>query len=147
MNRKAFAMDDSKAVESVRSAVAALNDGNIQGYLGSFDPGCLRWVAGLDQPLSLAEVSNGLEQLNTAFESLHLHEDLLFGDHRFAFARWRMRGRHVKNYLEFAARGKPIDVETCEVYEIRGDRVVTTWTYGDLGQLFRQIADEEADAL
>jgi predicted ester cyclase len=146
MEREIPAMEDGNAVDAVRAAVAALNDGDIEGYLGSFDPSCLRWVAGLDQPLSLADVSNGLKQLVTAFENLYLHEDLLFGDQRFACARWRMGGRHVKEYLGVAARGKSIDVETCEVYETRGHRLVTTWTYGDLGQLFRQIADGKAEA-
>jgi predicted ester cyclase len=139
-------MEDSEPVDSVRAAVAALNDGDIQGYLGSFDPSCLRWVAGLDQPLSLTDVNNGLDQLVTAFEDLHLHEDLLFGDRQFACARWRMSGRHVKEYLGFAASGKSIDVETCELYETRRNQFVTIWTYGDLGQLFRQIADGKAEA-
>ena len=65
-------MEDRDPVDAVRAAVAALNDGDIQGYLGSFDCSSLRWVAGLDQPLSLADVSNGLKQLVTAFENLHL---------------------------------------------------------------------------
>jgi hypothetical protein len=39
-------MGDSKAVDAVRSAVAALNNGDIDGYLGYLDPSCKRWVAG-----------------------------------------------------------------------------------------------------
>jgi predicted ester cyclase len=139
-------MEDRDPVDAVRAAVAALNDGDIQGYLGSFDRSSLRWVAGLNQPLSLADVSNGLKQLVTAFENLHLKEDQLFGDRQFACARWRMAGRHTMEYLGIPARGKSIDVETCEIYQIRGNRLVTTWTYGDLGQLFRQISDRKAGA-
>lgn len=137
-------MSDSKAVDAVRSAVAAMNDGDIDGYLAYFDPSCQRWIGGFAQPLSLSAVGDGLRQLHEAFEGLHLAEDLLFGDERFVCARWRMRGLHVNDYLGLSPTGQSIDVETCEVYEIGGDLVVTTWVYGDLlGQLVRQIAADE----
>jgi hypothetical protein len=139
----------SEAVNAVRSAVAALNDGDVDGYLRCFEPSCERWVAGFAQPLTLAEVGEGLRGLCTAFEGLSLGEDLLFGDARFVCARWRMRGVHTGDYLGFAATRRPIDVETCEVYEISGGFVVTSWVYGDLlGQLLQQIdtTSESGDA-
>jgi hypothetical protein len=138
-------MNNSMAVGAVRSAVAALNDGDIDGYLRYFDPSCPRWAAGLAQPLSLTDIGDNLRLLHAAFEGLHLDEDLLFGDERFACARWRLRGRHVRDYLGFAPKGQSIDVETCEVYEVSGGLVITAWVYGDLGQLFRQIAAEAGD--
>jgi limonene-1,2-epoxide hydrolase len=139
-------MGDNEAVGSVRSAVAAFNDGDVGGYIRSFDPSCLRWVAGVAQPLSLADVHDGLEKLQSAFEDLRLVDELLFGDQRFACAQWRMRGRHVNDYEGFAPMREVIDVATCEIYEVRDNRVVMTWTYGDLGQLFRQIAGEARGA-
>jgi hypothetical protein len=39
-------MDNGKPADTVRSAVAALNDGDIDGYLRYFDPSGQRWVAG-----------------------------------------------------------------------------------------------------
>jgi SnoaL-like polyketide cyclase len=135
-------MVDNKAVDAVRSAVAAFNNGDVDGYLGHFDPSSLRWVTGLAQPLTLTEIRSNLWQFHAAFEGLHLHEDLLFGHERFACARWRMRGMHVNDYLGFTSSRRSIDVETCEIYEVGDDHVVTTWTYGDLGQLFRQITPE-----
>jgi predicted ester cyclase len=138
-------MNDGKAVDAVRSAVAALNAGDIDGYLRYFDPSCPRWADGLAQPLSLADIGDSLRQLHAAFEGLHLDEDLLFGDERFACARWRLRGHHVRDYLGFAPKGKSVDVRTCEIYEVNGGVVVTAWVYGDLQELFRQIAAEQGD--
>jgi hypothetical protein len=138
-------MGDSTAVGAVRSAVAALNDGDIDGYLRYFDPSCQRWVAGLDKPLSVTEIGDSLRQLHAAFDGLHLGEDLLFGDEQFACARWRLRGRHVHDYLGFAPTERSIDTETCEIYQVESGVVVTTWTYGDLGQLFRQIGAEQGE--
>jgi SnoaL-like polyketide cyclase len=74
--------------DTVRSAVAALNDGDID---------------------------DSLLQLHAAFEGLHLHEILLFGDERFVCARWRLRGRHVNDYLGYAPKGQSIDTETCRI--------------------------------
>jgi hypothetical protein len=135
-------MAESKAVGAVRSAVAAFNEGDVHGYLRYFDPSSLRWMVGLVQPLTFVEISDNLRQLHTAFECLHLHEDLIFGDERFVCGRWRMRGVHTDDYLGFRPTKQSIDVEMCEIYELDDDLVVTTWTYGDLGQLFRQLSAE-----
>jgi predicted ester cyclase len=132
-------MTISGRVNSIRAAVAALNSGNIDGYLQHFDPTCERWVAGLEQPLSLTNIRDGIQHLYGAFEALYLHEDLLFGNEQFVCARWRLRGVHVKDYLGIAPTRRQIDTQTCEVYEFRGDLVVATWSYGDPGQMFRQI--------
>jgi hypothetical protein len=134
-------MGDSTAVSAVRSAVAALNDGDVDGYLRYFVPSCPRWVPGIAQPLGLTDIADNFRLLQAGFEGLHLHEDLLFGDERFACARWRLQGRHVSDYMGYAPKGRPIDAETCEVYEIgSGGLVVASWVYGDLGQLFQQIS-------
>ena len=46
----------------------------------------------------------------------------------------------MHDYLGFAPKGQSIDTETCEIYETAGGSVVTTWTYGDSGEIFRQIS-------
>jgi hypothetical protein len=53
-----------------------------------------------------------------------------------------MQGIHVNDYLGIAPAKQSIDVETCEIYELGCDLVISTWTYGDIGQLFRQITAE-----
>ena len=138
-------MAASTAVDAVRSAVAALNDGDVDGYLRYFDASCPRWVPGIAQPLTLTDIADNFRLLYAAFEGLHLDEDLLFGDERFACARWRLRGLHVGDYMGFAPKGQSIDVETCEIYEASDGLVVASWVYGDLGQLFRQIGAEPGD--
>jgi predicted ester cyclase len=132
-------MTTSGRVDAIRAAVAALNSGDIDGYLQHFDPSCKRWVAGLDQPLSLTQIRDNLHHLRDAFEALYLHEDLLFGNERFVCARWRLRGIHVKDFMGIAPGRREIDAQTCEVYEFGAERIVATWTHGDPGELFRQI--------
>ena len=130
----------STPIEAVRTAVAALNAGNVEGYLRHIDPGCMRWVAGLDQPVNLEDVSKGARHLRDAFEALFLHEDQLFGSGQLVCARWRMSGIHVKPYMGIPSQRRQINVQTCEIYAFKDNLVSEVWTYGDPAQLIRQIS-------
>jgi predicted ester cyclase len=129
----------STAVEAIRSAVAAFNDGDIDGYLAYFDPSCERRIMGLEEPLTFTDIGDGLRAMRDAFEGLHLEEDALFGDDSLVCARWRMQGVHVSSLFGVEPSGRAIDVETCEVYELASNIVMTSWVYGDLGDLVRQL--------
>jgi predicted ester cyclase len=126
-------------VDVVRSALVALNAGDIDGYLAGLAPTCERHVAGIDHAFSKDEIADSLRQLVAAFERFRIEEELLFGDRRHACARWCIRGVHVADYLGIAATGREIASRTCEIYEV-DTNIVTVWTYGDPGDLFRQIA-------
>ena len=131
---------DALAVVAIRSAVAAFNVGDIDGYLGHFAASCVRWIAGFDQPLSLMEIGTNMRQLVDAFSPLRLDEELLVSREGVACARWQLRGTQVADYLSVPSSGAAIDVAICEIYEVT-DRVVTeVWSYQDPGQLFRQVA-------
>jgi predicted ester cyclase len=119
--------------------VDALNRGLVEEYLRSFSAESLRWVDGIDAPISLTEVDSNLRHLLSAFEGLHLAEELLFGTDRYVCAHWRMTGRHVGEYYGIAPSRREIDVRLCEVYEFDAGRAVTTWVHGDPTVLFRQI--------
>jgi predicted ester cyclase len=132
-------VSDTEAVTAVRAAVAAFNDGDIDGYLAGFSPSCLRWVSGLDVPRTLDDMRADIVELYGALQPVHLGEDLLFGADRFVCARWRLVGVHSGSYFGIAATGSEISVENCEVYEYDGAQVVAVWTYGDPLELVRQL--------
>jgi len=138
-------MTDSGRVDAIRSAAAALNAGDVDGYLSYFAPSAMRWVSGFEQPLTLEEIGESIRQLFKAFDALHLDEDLLFGTERFVCARWRLRGVHEGEYLGTPPSHRTIDVQNCEVYEFDGERVIATWSYEDPGQIFRQIGAGSED--
>jgi predicted ester cyclase len=132
-------MSDSSSADAIRSAVAAMNAGDVDGYIRHFAPTCERWVSGLDQPLSLDDVAESLRQLVSAFSPLRLDEELLISEGAFVCARWRLRGTQTADYVGLTSNGRSIDVAICEVYEIGGGKVVATWAYQDPGQMFRQM--------
>jgi uncharacterized protein len=135
---------DSQCANDIRTAVAALNRGELNDYFRHFGPSSVRWVDGIEEPFLLSDVEESLGQLVNAFQGLHLSEELLFGTDRYACAHWRMTGRHVGEYFGLPPTGRAIDVRTCEVYEFEAGRVSTTWTHGDLTALFHQIDGSSA---
>ena len=129
----------------VRRAVAALNDGDIEGYLSGFAPDCLRWVGGLGVALTVSDIRENLTQLYAAFEELHLDEDLLFGGDGHVCARWTLRGVHTGEYGGIAPTLCEIAVDTCEVYTFTGDKVTECHVYGETMSLFNQLSGSAHD--
>jgi predicted ester cyclase len=126
-------------VALVRAAVDALNRGDIDGYSAHFAPGCVRWTLGGGVPVSPIEVAVVLRDLHRAFRGFHLHEELLLGCGSHVVARWRSTGVHEGEFAGMAPTGRSISVQTCEIYELDGDAVIATWSYGDPTDLVRQL--------
>ena len=137
-------MADLNNKAMIRSAVVAMNRRDVKGYLKNFSSSCVRWIAGFDQPMSLADVGEHLSQLIEAFDPLRLDEELLIADDRFVCARWQLRGTQVGPFMGMPSHGNSIDVATCEIYEIADGVVVQSWVYQDPGQLFAQMAAGQA---
>jgi predicted ester cyclase len=137
-------MADLNNKAMIRSAVVAMNRRDVKGYLKNFSSSCVRWIAGFDQPMSLADVGEHLSQLIEAFDPLRLDEELLIADDRFVCARWQLRGTQVGPFMGMPSHGSSIDVATCEIYEIADGVVVQSWVYQDPGQLFAQMAAGQA---
>jgi predicted ester cyclase len=126
----------------LRRAVAALNEGDIEGYLSGFAPDCLRGVGGLGLTLTVPDIRENLRQLFAAFDALHLDEDLLFGGNGHVCARWTLRGVHTGEYGGIAPTHREIAVDTCEVYTFTGDKVTECYVYGESMSLFNQLSRE-----
>jgi predicted ester cyclase len=131
----------SSGEDLIRRAVAALNAGDVDGYFAGFAPDSVRWATGLDAPLPRSDIEANLRQMVAAFDQLHLHEDLLFGDNGHVFARWTLRGIHTGHYAGIAPTHRAIAVQTDELYAISGSVVTESWVYGDLTSLFDQLQD------
>jgi predicted ester cyclase len=137
-------LNDNPEVNLVRRAVAALNAGDVEGYLSGFALDCLRWVGGLGLALTVPDIRDNLGQLFAAFENLHLEEDLLFGGDGHVCARWTLRGVHTGEYGGIAPTHREIAVDTCEVYTFTGNKVTECHVYGESMSLFNQLSDERA---
>ena len=121
------------------AAVAALNLGDVEGYLSFFSAGALRWVAGVEQPFTKDDIREQLVALAIGLESLVLEEQLIFGSDGHVFARWIMRGKHVGPLFGIPATGRAIEVESVEVYAFEGPTITASQVYGDPMSLLRQV--------
>jgi predicted ester cyclase len=126
----------------IRRSVAALNRGDVDGYLAGFSPNCVRWVPGLDTPLRLSDVAANLRQMSTAFDHLHLDEDLLFGGSGHVFARWTLRGVHTGHYGGFDPTHRAFEVQTSELYAVSDSVVTESWVFGEMTALFDQLKEQ-----
>lgn len=134
-------MDHCPEEDLIRRSIAAFNAGDIEGYLDGFSPDSLRWVSGLDSPLTLHDIRANLTDLTAAFDRLHLDEDLLFGGGGHVCARWTLRGTQIGAYGGIAPTHREIAVQTCEVYTLADSVVIESWVYGETMSLFDQIAE------
>jgi predicted ester cyclase len=125
--------------DRIRRCVAALNNGDVDVYLGGFSTDALRWVSGLDTPLTLSDVEADLRQMVMAFDQLHLQEDLLFGGSGHVFARWTLRGIHTGHYGGIPPTQRAVAVQTSELYAVAGSVVTESWVYGEITSLFDQL--------
>lgn len=128
----------AKPADAVRGAVAALNRGDVDGYAGFFAPDCQRWLPGIG-PVGAAVVVESLRELQAAFDGFRLDERLLLESGHHVVARWGAMGRHTGIYQGLPATGTEVDVETCEIYEIGGDQITASWSYGDPMALLAQL--------
>ena len=85
--------------------------------------------------------ATNLRQLITAFDRLHLHEDLLFGDNGYVYARWTLRGVHAGDHVGIAPTHREIAVQTSEVYAVAGAKVTESWVYAEMTSLFDQTRE------
>jgi predicted ester cyclase len=134
-------LDAAPDEDLIRRAVAALNAGDVEGYLAGFSPDSPRWASGLATPLTLDDIRANLILLIAAFDRLHLDEDLLFGARGFVCARWTLRGVHTGDYGGIAPTHRDVAVESCEIYAVADGKVVQSWVYSDMTSLFDQITD------
>src|ERR1700744_5448986 len=122
----------SSGEDLIRRSVAALNAGDVDGYFAGFAPDSVRWAAGLDTPLPLSDIEANLRQMVTAFDELHLQEDLLFGGNGHVFARWTLRGIHTGHYVGIAPTQRAIAVHTADLDAVSGSVVTESWVSVDL---------------
>jgi predicted ester cyclase len=130
------------SAEAIRSAVDALNRGDVDTYAAAFHPDAERGVPGVHEMLPLAvslEVLRGLQQ---AFDGFNLDPVLMLESGNYVVARWRATGTHTGTFQGIAPTQHRIDTESCEIYEFRDGRVARSWAYGDPAEVSAQLTSE-----
>jgi predicted ester cyclase len=135
-------MAELPTVETLRRAVAALNEGDVSGYIAYFRSDCPRWSPGMDEPAPLSLIRESSEMLLVALEGFHLEELQLFGTGAFVCAHWRLQGRHTREYFGFPPTHNDVSFENIEIYQFEsndGGLICSTWSFGDTAAFMNQL--------
>ena len=131
-------------VEAIESAVARLNAADIDGYLAHFQPDCLHWISGITEPMLMPDFIESLHAMRRGLPDMRLHAVNIFKVDNYVCAQWRTQGTHSAELFGMPATHRTVSFDTAEVYELGDDgRVRTSWAFGDVGELFRQIDGTE----
>ena len=133
---------DARYVEVIRAAAAKLNASDLDGYLTTFQPDCLHWIAGSPEAMPMPAFIESLNAMRAGLPDMHLEELVLFSVDNFVSAHWRTSGTHTAELFGMPATQRAVSFDTAEVYEFDGAGLVrTSWAFSDPSQLFRQISD------
>jgi predicted ester cyclase len=135
-------MAEPHTVATVRRAVAALNAGDVAGYIAHFTDDCPRWSPGVDEPAPLSLIRESSEMLLVALDGFWLEELQLFGIAEFVCAHWKLQGKHTGEYFGFPPTQNDVSIENIELYQFEsnaGGLICSTWTFGDTADFMNQL--------
>jgi steroid delta-isomerase-like uncharacterized protein len=132
--------------ETLSSAVAAWNAGDLDGYLRLYaDDVQLHGYA--PAPMGRAEATAFYRESFAAFDGpqLDLHE-VLWPDDQVCVIRFTMRGRHVAPYLGVPPTGAEIALEGITILHFTGGHVTERFSQADMLGLLVQLGAVPAPA-
>ncbi|MEU6646462.1 ester cyclase [Saccharomonospora sp. NPDC046836] len=133
-------MAEHPDVRLLRTALGALNAGDLDACLGCIHPDFLINLAGVAQQLVGRDIwLAGVEQLRAAFPDVRLDiEDIFAADGRVA-VRNTIRGTHLGEFQGIAPTGRSIEVMSNEIYRVENGLIVEEWIVTDNATLFAQV--------
>lgn len=125
--------------DTIRTAVDAMNRGDLETYALIFADGARRWTAGVGET-GVQESLDEMRGLSVGFPDFRLDTDALIDSGDTVVARWRARGTHTAEFMGIPATNVEIDIPVCEIYAFDDDGKVTqTWMYSDPLALPKQL--------
>jgi predicted ester cyclase len=125
--------------DTIRTAVDAMNRGDLDTYALIFAEGARRWTAGVGET-GVQESLDEMRGLSVGFADFHLDTDALIDGGDYVVARWRARGTHTGEFMGLAPTGRAVEVQGATFSEFDADGLVVRDThYIDLGALLGQL--------
>jgi predicted ester cyclase len=131
-------MSTEQAKATLRTAVAAFNAGDVDGFLAMFDSSLAHHGLG---PEPLDEKGNRAfyEGFAGAFAGCQIVLDDVVAEGDRIAVRFHVTGRHEGEFLGMAPTGRSIHVDAQAIMRFADGRVVERWTTADLMGLMGQI--------
>ena len=118
--------------DTIRTAVDAMNRGDLETYALIFADGARRWTAGVGET-GVQESLDEMRGLSVGFPDFRLDTDALVDGGDTVVARLAARrGMHTAEFMGIPVTNVEIDIPVCEIYAFSDDGKVTqTWMYSD----------------
>jgi len=125
-------------VAALHAAGAQWNAGNLEGYLGLYDPEAVLHGYGGVEP-GLSGIRRFYQAFWAAFPGSRLVFEDVFASGEKVACRFLLQGEHRGPFQGIAATGAQINMPGITILEFRNGRCVRRWSYTDAVGLLTQL--------
>jgi steroid delta-isomerase-like uncharacterized protein len=138
MKRKTM---ETKNIELLRSALEALNAGDLETCLARMEPEFIINIAGVPQRTGRDTWKQGVDYFKQAFPDITTTVEDIFGTGDRVAVRLTFTGTHTGEFQGIPATGRTITYSSNEIYRISGNGLIAEeWICSDIASLFAQIS-------
>lgn len=133
-------MSEKDNVHMAEQALAALNARDLDRYLKLLDNSYVGESELMPNQLHGPDAARQMmESYFKAFPDLHFETEQILTSGDYVVTRVRLTGTHKGNFMGIAPTNKTINIQGCNVVEVRNGKAVRSRIYSDNAKLFQQI--------
>jgi steroid delta-isomerase-like uncharacterized protein len=133
-------MPEKDNLHLAEQALSALNARDLDRYVKLLDNSYLGESELSPNPLHGPEAARHmLEGYFKAFPDLHFDTEQVLTNGDYLVTRVRLTGTHKGNFMGIAPTNKTINIQSCNVSEVRNGKIIRSRIYSDNAKLFQQL--------
>ena len=133
-------MSEKDNTHLAEQAISALNAHDLNRYVKLLDNSYIGESELAQNPLRGPDAARQmLEGYLTAFPDLHLEVEQIIASGDHVVARVRVTGTQKGNFMGIPPTNKTIQIQSCNVVEVKNGKVVRSRVYTDNAKLFQQL--------
>lgn len=133
-------MSEKENAQIAEQAIAALNARDLDRYITLLDESFVMEGEMLPGPVrGRAAVRQAIEMRLAAFPDMRVEIEQILTSGDYVILRSRMTGTHKGNLAGIAATNKSINVQSCNIVEIRNGKAIRGRLYADNASMLQQM--------
>jgi len=132
-------MSEKENTQLAEQAISALNAHDLDRYVKLLDNSYVGESELANQVRGPEAVRQMLEGYFKAFPDLHFETEQVLTSGDYIVARVRLSGTHQGNFMGIAPTRKTINIQSCNVVQVRNGKVIRSRVYSDNARLFEQL--------
>jgi len=133
-------MAEKENIQLAEQQIAALNARDLDGFMSCVDDSYIGHAETAPGPVrGRAGMRRYMETILGAFPDLHVEIEEVLASGNSVIVRQRWIGTHQGNFAGIAPTNKGIVMQSCNILEIRGGKVMQSRMYSATATLFQQL--------